>query len=45
MPDAAELAARSRASDVPGYAEAFDYTYTNAVGDKYVFGFGLSYDN
>lgn len=32
------------ASDVPGYAEKFDYTYTNEVGDDYTFGFGLSYD-
>lgn len=32
------------ASDVPGYAESFDYTYTNEVGDDYTFGFGLSYD-
>ena len=27
----------------PGYAEAFDYAYTNRVKDRYVFGFGLSY--
>jgi len=32
-----------KAPDVPGYAEAFDYAYKNSVGDKYVFGFGLTY--
>ncbi|QGQ48679.1 glycoside hydrolase family 3 protein [Metabacillus sediminilitoris] len=32
------------ASDVPGYAESFDYTYRNKAGDDYSFGFGLSYD-
>jgi beta-glucosidase len=31
------------APDVPGYAETFDYAYTNRVKDRYVFGFGLSY--
>lgn len=31
------------ASDVPGYAESYDYTYTNEAGDDYTFGFGLSY--
>lgn len=31
------------APDVPGYAEAFDYAYTNRVKDRYVFGFGLGY--
>jgi len=31
------------APDVPGYAETFDYAYTNRAKDKYVFGFGLSY--
>lgn len=36
-------AVEKNASDVPGYAENFDYTYTNADGNKYVFGFGLSY--
>lgn len=36
-------AVEKNASDVPGYAEKFDYTYTNAVGDDYTFGFGLSY--
>lgn len=36
-------AVEKNASDVPGYAEKFDYTYTNAAGDDYTFGFGLSY--
>ncbi|MEH7235441.1 glycoside hydrolase family 3 protein [Bacillus sp. JJ1562] len=36
-------AAEKNASDVPGYAETFDYAYTNAVGDDYDLGFGLSY--
>lgn len=36
-------AVQENASDVPGYAENFDYVYTNKVGDKYSFGFGLSY--
>jgi len=36
-------AVEKNASDVPGYAENFDYTYTNTVGDDYTFGFGLSY--
>jgi len=36
-------AVEKNASDVPGYAENFDYTYTNAEGNKYVFGFGISY--
>ncbi|MEH7414080.1 glycoside hydrolase family 3 N-terminal domain-containing protein [Neobacillus drentensis] len=36
-------AVEKNASDVPGYAEKFDYTYTNTVGDDYTFGFGLSY--
>lgn len=31
------------APDVPGYAEAFDYAYTNRANDKYAFGFGLTY--
>jgi beta-glucosidase len=30
-------------SDVPGYDEDFDYAYTNAEGNDYVFGFGISY--
>lgn len=39
-----QTAVDKNASDVPGYAESFDYTYTNAIGDDYTFGFGLSYD-
>ncbi|MET3922022.1 glycoside hydrolase family 3 N-terminal domain-containing protein [Arthrobacter sp. UYEF20] len=38
-----QAAVEANASDVPGYAEKFDYTYTNAAGDDYTFGFGLSY--
>ena len=33
----------NNAPDVPGYLESFDYGYRNKVGDKYLFGFGLSY--
>ena len=40
-----QAAVAANASDVPGYAETFDYTYGNAAGDKYAFGFGLSYHN
>lgn len=36
-------AVENNASDVPGYAEDFDYAYTNKEGDDYTFGFGLSY--
>ena len=36
-------AVEKNASDVPGFAENFDYAYTNADGNKYVFGFGISY--
>ncbi|MCG6187260.1 glycoside hydrolase family 3 protein [Maribellus maritimus] len=36
-------AVEKNASDVPGYAEDFDYVYTNKAGDDYAFGFGLSY--
>jgi len=36
-------AVKKNASDVPGYAEDFDYVYTNEVGDDYIFGFGLGY--
>ena len=36
-------AVENNASDVPGYAETFDYVYTNAVGDDYALGYGLSY--
>ncbi len=38
-----QAAVEANASDVPGYAEAFHYSYTNATGDDYLFGFGLSY--
>ena len=38
-----QVAVEKNASDVPGYDENFCYTYTNADGNKYVFGFGLSY--
>ena len=38
-----QAAVDRKAPDVPGYAEAFDYAYKNSVGDKYVFGFGLTY--
>ncbi|RDW21890.1 beta-glucosidase [Oceanobacillus arenosus] len=36
-------AVENNASDVPGYAETFDYAYTNANGDDYALNFGLSY--
>ncbi|WP_197046733.1 glycoside hydrolase family 3 protein [Oceanobacillus salinisoli] len=36
-------AVENNASDIPGYAENFDYGYVNAVGDEYALGFGLSY--
>ncbi|WP_309105208.1 glycoside hydrolase family 3 N-terminal domain-containing protein [Microbacterium sp.] len=36
-------AVEQNASDVPGYAESFDYSYVNAAGDAYTFGFGLTY--
>ena len=38
-----QAAVDRNAPDVPGYAETFDYAYTNRHKDKYVFGFGLSY--
>jgi len=38
-----QAAVDKNAPDVPGYAEAFDYAYTNRVKDRYVFGFGLTY--
>jgi beta-glucosidase len=38
-----QAAVDRNAPDVPGYAETFDYAYTNRVKDKYVCGFGLSY--
>jgi beta-glucosidase len=37
-----QAAVDNNASDVPGYLEAFDYSYRNAVNDKYIFGFGKS---
>ena len=30
------------AVDVPGYLESFNYSYKNAAGDTYIFGFGKS---
>lgn len=36
-------AVKKNASDVPGYAENFDYVYSNKNGDKYIYGFGISY--
>jgi beta-glucosidase len=39
---ASEAAVDANASDVPGYLEAFDYSYRNAVNDTYIFGFGKS---
>ncbi len=40
----ADLEAVNRnASDVPGYAEGFDYVYMNEEGNEYIYGFGLSY--
>lgn len=33
----------NNASDVPGFAEDFDYAYQNGADDKYTTGFGLSY--
>jgi beta-glucosidase len=38
-----QAAVDNNAPDVPGYLESFDYAYRNKVGDKYLFGFGLSY--
>ena len=38
-----QAAVDRNAPDIPGYAETFDYAYTNRVKDRYVFGFGLSY--
>ncbi|MFH5822957.1 glycoside hydrolase family 3 protein [Georgenia sp. AZ-5] len=40
-----QAAVETNASDVPGYAEAFDYSYVNEAGDTYEFGFGLSYED
>lgn len=36
-------AVENNASDVPGYAETFDYAYTNQNGDDYSLNYGLSY--
>ncbi|MBP1968587.1 beta-glucosidase [Virgibacillus natechei] len=36
-------AVENNASDVPGYAETFDYAYTDASDNDYELGFGLSY--
>ena len=33
----------NNASDVPGHLESFDYPYTDTKGNKYTFGFGLSF--
>jgi len=38
-----QAAVDNNAPDVPGYLESFDYAYRSKVGDKYLFGFGLSY--
>jgi beta-glucosidase len=38
-----QAAVDRNAPDVPGYAETFDYAYTNRVKDRYVFGFGMGY--
>jgi beta-glucosidase len=37
-----EAALENSAVDVPGYLESFNYSYKNAVGDTYIFGFGKS---
>ena len=37
-----EAALENSAVDVPGYLEAFNYSYKNAAGDTYIFGFGKS---
>jgi beta-glucosidase len=39
---ASQAAVDANASDVPGYLEAFDYSYKNTVNDTYIFGFGKS---
>lgn len=36
-------AVENNASDVPGYAEDFDYAFTDSVGNEYGLNFGLSY--
>ena len=38
-----QAAVGRNAPDVPGYAETFEYAYTNRAKDRYIFGFGLSY--
>ena len=35
-----QAAVDNNATDVPGYLEAFPYSYKNAVNDTYIFGFG-----
>jgi len=37
-----EAALENSAVDVPGYLESFNYSYKNAAGDTYIFGFGKS---
>jgi beta-glucosidase len=37
-----EAALEQSAVDVPGYLKAFNYSYKNAAGDTYIFGFGKS---
>ena len=37
-----QAAIDSHAVDVPGYLEAFNYSYKNVTGDTYIFGFGKS---
>lgn len=36
-------AVQQNASDVPSYAETFDYELVDAAGNEYAFGFGLQY--
>ncbi len=37
-----QAAIDNNAVDVPGYLESFNYSYKNAAGDTYIFGFGKS---
>ncbi len=37
-----QAAIDNNVTDVPGYLEAFDYSYRNAANDQYIFGFGKS---
>ena len=37
-----QAAINNHAVDVPGYLEAFNYSYKNVAGDTYIFGFGKS---